>query len=310
MDERDGRAGGGDAKRRRGREYLCAWTDGEEPQWVAAKYLKGAPALKEWENQEEEEPEIFDSPAILEEKCKSLANLVRNARKTSILLGAGISAPILPTFRGKHGLWTKEAHLNRKANAKVSDGLQPTLAHFGLVALEKAGFVHHVASQNYDDLSNRSGFPESKLSELHGNIFAETCDDCDAVFHRDFEVPMDDSLEHETGRTCEECGGTLRDSIVHFGEGLPARAIAIAKEKFNESDLTIVLGSSLNVEPAASLPFRKKTRSKTKCSSSCIVNLQSTNYDSEADLIIHGTCNQVVDAIAKDLLGNHWNRPT
>jgi len=288
-------------------EYLCAWTDGGEPQWVAVKYLKGTPALEEWENQDEEEPEIFDSPAVLAEKCKSMANLVRNAKKTSILLGAGISAPILPTFRGKHGLWTKAAHLNKKAEAKVSDGLQPTLAHFGLVALEQAGFVHYVATQNYDDLNSRSGFSESKLSELHGNIFTETCDNCYNVFHREFEVPKDDSLEHETGRTCEECGGILRDSIIHFGEDLPVPAIARAQVKFAESDLTIVLGSSLNVEPAASLPFRKNKRSK-KDFSSCIVNLQPTGYDSQADLIIHGTCDRVVDAIVRDLLGKDWSR--
>mmetsp|Transcript_20669 Transcript_20669/g.50765 ORF Transcript_20669/g.50765 Transcript_20669/m.50765 type:complete len:336 (+) Transcript_20669:152-1159(+) len=309
LDER-GNDNGKKKKRKQTHEYLCAWTDGQEPQWVAAKYLKGTLALEEWENQEEEEPEIFDSPEVLTEKCHSLAQLIQNAKRTSILLGAGISAPILPTFRGKHGLWTKGAHHNKKANAKVSDGLQPTLAHEGLVALEKAGFIYYKATQNYDDLSSRSHFPAHKLSELHGNIFTETCDDCHKVFHRDFEVPKDDSVDHETGRHCEDCGGILRDSIIHFEENLPERALTTAMNKFAESDLTIVLGSSLKVEPAASLPFRgrKRTRSNRvyRDVKACIVNLQPTGYDSQADLIIHGTCDQVIDAVAKELLGSNW----
>ncbi|CAJ1952699.1 unnamed protein product [Cylindrotheca closterium] len=309
----DERGGNGKQKTKQQHEYLCAWADGnEEPQWVAAKHLKGTIALEEWEDQEDEEPEIFDPPAILAPKCYSLAQLVQTAKRTSILLGAGISAPILPTFRGQHGLWTKNAHKNTKADAKVSDGLQPTLAHEGLVALEKAGFIHYVATQNYDDLSSRSGFPEHKLSELHGNIFVETCDDCHKVFHRDFEVPKDDSLEHETGRHCEDCGGILRDSIIHFEEDLPEPSLTKAMNKFAESDLIIVVGSSLKVEPAAGLPFSNKHTTTTTRQSSkrdvntCIVNLQPTGYDSQADLIIHGTCDQVIDAVAKELLGNNW----
>ena len=302
LDER-----GNDSKKKQKREYLCSWTDGQDPQWVAAKYLKGTPALEEWEDQQDEKPEILDPPVVLATKTQDLIQLVKHAKRTSILLGAGISAPVLPTFRGKHGLWTKKAHLNDKADAKVSDGLQPTLAHYGLVALEKAGYIHYVATQNYDDLSIRSGFPENKLSELHGNIFTETCDDCHKVFHRDFEVPKDDSDDHSTGRKCEECGGILRDSIIHFSEDLPEPALTRAMKAFAKSDLTIVLGSSLHVEPAAGLPFSGKQRTRTKRDfKACIVNLQSTGYDSEADLIIHGTCDAVIDAVAKELIGENW----
>jgi len=303
----------GKKKKKQKHEYLCAWTDGQEPQWVAALYLKGTPALEEWKDKEDEEPEIFDAPSVLSEKIQELTQFLKTAKRTSILLGAGMSAPILPTFRGKDGLWTKNAHLNSKIDAKVSDGLQPTLAHYGLVALEKAGYLHHVSTQNYDDLSSRSGFPGAKLSELHGNIFTETCDDCHKTYHRDFEVPKDDSEDHSTGRSCGDCGGILRDSIIHFKEDLPEEDLSLAKKCFAESDLTIVLGSSLRVEPAAGLPFRKKKRkiagqSRKQDVTACIVNLQHTPYDSWADLIIHGTCNQVMDAVAKELLGEKWRQ--
>mmetsp|Transcript_18612 Transcript_18612/g.26268 ORF Transcript_18612/g.26268 Transcript_18612/m.26268 type:complete len:359 (+) Transcript_18612:34-1110(+) len=288
-------------------EYLCAWTDGQEPQWVDAKYLKGTPALEEWQYQEDEEPEEFDAPPILEEKCQTLANLLQQSKRPCFLLGAGISAPALPTFRGKNGLWTKNAHKNEKQDAKPSTS-QPTLAHRGLVALEKIGKVHWVTTQNYDDLSARSGFPTAKLSELHGNIFTETCDDCHTVFHRDFEVPLDTSENHETGRNCEKCQGVLRDSIIHFEEDLPWHDLKMSNAKFVGSDLTVVLGSSLQVEPAASLPFRSKRRNRrNKDIKSVIVNLQKTPYDDEADLLIRGTCDDVIDKIAKQILGESWD---
>ena len=101
-----------------------------------------------------------------------------------------------------------------KSNAR--DGLpQPTTAHRCLVDLEKAGHVYWCASQNYDNLSKRSGFPPEKTSELHGNIYKEHCRDCGSVYFRDFEVELSTSTDHETGRTCEKCGGDLFDNIVH-----------------------------------------------------------------------------------------------
>mmetsp|Transcript_12989 Transcript_12989/g.17092 ORF Transcript_12989/g.17092 Transcript_12989/m.17092 type:complete len:349 (+) Transcript_12989:141-1187(+) len=299
-------------KKQKIKEYLCAWTDGENPQWVDAKYLKGTPALEDWTEAENDEPEEFDKPEVLQQKCQQLANLLQHAKRPTFMLGAGISAPVLPTFRGKHGLWTKDAHLNQKANAKVSDDLvAPTLAHRGLAALERSGYVYWVATQNYDDLSLRSGFPASKLSELHGNIFTETCEDCHKIFRRDFEVPLDESQNHETGRTCDKCHGTLRDNIVHFEEALPWHELKMANAKFVGSDLTIVLGSSLNVEPAASLPFKSKRRRSSRTTQRanhvCIVNLQKTPYDDEADLLIRGTCDNVIDVIAKELIGESWD---
>lgn len=77
-------------------------------------------------------------------------------------------------------------------------------------------------TQKYDNLSSKSGFPQSKLSELHGNIFVETCEKCGHVYHQDFEVLLHTAKDHETGRTCEPdgCNGVLKDNIVHFDEEL------------------------------------------------------------------------------------------
>jgi hypothetical protein len=169
------------------KKYLCAWMDGAEPQWVDAKHLQGTVALEEWEEACEVVPELFDSEEEIARKCSLLADWWRSSQRTSILVGAGISASVLPTFRGQGGLWTKSAGaMTKKSNPSATARPQPTLSHTLLSTLEKAGRVNFVASQNYDDLFR--DFPQSKLAELHGNIYTETCRGCSKVHHRDFEV--------------------------------------------------------------------------------------------------------------------------
>lgn len=169
------------------KKYLCAWMDGAEPQWVEAKYLKGTVALEEWEESCEVVPELFDSEEEIARKCAVLAEWWGSSQRTAILVGAGISASVLPTFRGQGGLWTKSAApMAKKSNAAACSRPQPTLSHSLLATLEKAGRLNFVASQNYDDLFRE--FPKSKLAELHGNIYTETCRSCGEIYHRDFEV--------------------------------------------------------------------------------------------------------------------------
>ena len=264
---------------------------------------------------EEELPEIHDTDAVLAEKCSVLCELMEDAKRVSWLLGAGISASQLPTFRGRNGLWTSTADQNDLANANVSDA-KPTLAHRALVALRKKreGLAYHVATMNIDDLSFSSGFPDdsSTLSEMHGNLFKEKCTKCGRVYRRDFLVSQYDNSptptqKRETGRLCEnqKCRTEpLVDSIVYFGEALPRTAKNIAFTKFRSSCLRVVLGSSLRVEPVNEYPFLNDQK-KTK--KSCIVGLQATPKDDEATLVIRGTCDEVMNAVAKHFLGGDWD---
>ncbi len=97
------------------------------------------------------------------------------------------------------------------------------------------------------------------------------------------------------------------DNIVHFSEALPWGALTMANAKFVGADFTLVLGSSLRVEPAAGLPFKAKRRARrvegepprVRC---VIVNLQPTPRDAEADLVIHARCEEVLNAIARALV--------
>lgn len=290
--------------------------DGAKPQWVGAEHLANTAALDTWENGDEDIDEQPDPPEVVRVKCDQLVEWLRHAKRPCFMLGAGISASVLPTFRGAGGLWTKSAGSRIPENAPALGGLPiPTLAHRGLVALEKVGKVNWVATQNYDNLSVRSGFPEKKLSELHGNIYTEHCPQCQLVFRRGFEVELPTATHHETGRHCPDCGDELRDNIVHFGEDLPFHQLKMANAKFVGTDLAIVLGSSLQVEPAASLPFRAKRRYRDTSSArprpkSVVVNLQPTPNDGEADLVIRATCDEVIERLATEFLGADWDAET
>ena len=157
--------------------------------------------------------------------------------------------------------------------------------------------MYWLATQNYDGLSLRSGFPDNKLSELHGNIFVETCPKCLIRYTREFEVPLESSTNHETGRDCDDsdCDGKLCDTIVHFDQSLPWKELSITNANFSGADLTIVLGSSLRVNPAADLPFKSKRRKRfPPKTQAVIVNLQPTPRDDEADLVIRATCDEVI----------------
>ncbi len=131
------------------KKYLVSWMDGAEPEWVDATHLDGTEALDDWENAEDEIPEEHDHPDQVAAKCAQLATWLGEAKRPVYLLGAGISASVLPTFRGKGGLWTKNATTVKKTSASSSSSSSsssshlpsPTVAHEALVALEKVTFV-------------------------------------------------------------------------------------------------------------------------------------------------------------------------
>lgn len=100
-----------------------------------------------------------------------------------------------------------------------------------------------------------------------------------------FEKSIND---HRTGRKCSRCDGILHDTIVNFGEDLPKRAFSRAHDNAKKADLCLVLGSSLRVQPANSIPEivarpSRKTKNKNKL---VICNLQTTPLDNDAHMLI------------------------
>ena len=87
------------------------------------------------------------------------------------------------------------------------------------IALERAGKLRYLITQNVDGLDQRAGFPRGKMAVLHGCVFEEKCEDCAKIFFRDDDVGT--ISFQPTGRRCEACGGVLRDMLLDWEDPLP-----------------------------------------------------------------------------------------
>ncbi|KAK1707530.1 hypothetical protein CaCOL14_011546 [Colletotrichum acutatum] len=236
----------------------------------------------------EAEPERREALDILDAKASQLVELIKKSKHFIAFTGAGISTSAgIPDFRGPEGAWTLRAQ-GRQRTGKTTSTLQaiPTKTHMALVELQDRGILKYLVNQNCDGLHRKSGILPEKISELHGNSNREYCKDCGKEFLRDFRAvaTYEKSIrDHRTGRKCPLCNGTLLDTIINFGEYLPAEPLALARSNARKADLCLALGSSLTVPPACTIPetVGKKKRTKTYPNGGTLVicNLQSTPLD-------------------------------
>lgn len=243
-------------------------------------------------------PEKFDPPDVVHNKVFELAQWIESSKHVVIHTGAGISTSAgIPDFRGPNGVWTLEQRGERPTFSVTFESAIPTLTHRALVALEAAGYVKYIITQNVDGLHLRSGFPRNRLSELHGNMFVEECNKCGVQYvNKMAVVTMGMKL---TGNSCTQskcrgrCRGKLQDTILDWEHALPDRDLRLADEHARKADLSICLGTSLQIVPSGNLPLATK-RNGGKLA---IVNLQPTKHDKKANLKI----NAYVDDVMKHL---------
>lgn len=210
--------------------------------------------------------------------------------------GAGISTPSgIPDFRSKDtGLWEKydpvsvASYSAWKTNPRrffdwliplilKSLEAQPNAAHLALAKLEESARIKAVITQNIDGLHQRSG--SKNIVELHGSCSKFECLQCGKEFGLIEIKPL---LEKNEMPRCKICGQVLKPGIVLFEELLPQDAFSIGEEYCRKTDLILVIGSSLNVMPAASLPLTAvKNGAKM-----VINNFSATPYDSIADVVV------------------------
>ncbi|KAK1623678.1 NAD-dependent deacetylase sirtuin-7 [Colletotrichum phormii] len=236
----------------------------------------------------EAEAERREALDILDAKASRLVEQIKKSKHFIAFTGAGISTSAgIPDFRGPEGAWTLRAQ-GRQRTGKTTSTLQtiPTKTHMALVELQDRGILKYLVSQNCDGLHRKSGILPEKSSELHGNSNREYCKDCGKEYLRDFRAVATYEKtvhDHRTGRKCAVCNGTLLDTIINFGEYLPAEPLALARSNARKADLCLALGSSLTVPPACTIPdtVGKKKRTKTNPAGGTLVicNLQSTPLD-------------------------------
>jgi NAD-dependent deacetylase len=233
------------------------------------------------------------------------AALLRQSRSGIAFTGAGVSVESgIPHFRGEGGLWTKfdpykVAHIDtfRKdpaqywtysLNHRRTDA-EPNPAHRALAELEQMGHLRAVITQNTDGLHQKAG--SRQVIELHGSSHAVVCLDCEARFPRD---EVDRMNREHCPPNCPTCGGGfLKPTVVLFGEALPMPALREAQSLAMTADVVLVVGSSLQVYPAAGIPRLAREHGAEVC----IVNAEATPFDELAKVVIQSKAGEVLPEI-------------
>lgn len=255
-------------------------------------------------------------PDQVERACREAARIIGRARTAVAFTGAGISVPSgIPDFRSSGGLWTRydpmrvaSAQALRENPAEVWDFLlaaedvfgpaRPNPAHQALARMEAAGRIAAVITQNIDGLHQAAG--SVNVVEFHGSAARYYCASCRAQADR-----AETMARARSGGppacppACRECGGPLRPDIVFFGEAIPDEALAAANRLAVQADVAVIAGTSGEVAPANTWPWRIK-----RAGGSVIeINLGHTAFEGLADVRLDAPVEHVLPRIAEFLEG-------
>jgi NAD-dependent deacetylase len=251
----------------------------------------------------------------MDSRERQLASRIARSQKVVVFTGAGISTESgIPDFRSPGGLWsqynpedfTYQRFLSSKeARVKywqmsttlyeILKKAKPNAAHRAVAELERLGKLDCVITQNIDGLHQAAGIDPHKVIELHGTALAVKCLQCDLFYERD---PIQERISAgEEDPRCDTCGGLLKPATISFGQSMPEKETREAFRRAEASDLFLVVGSSLVVQPAASLPLVAKEAGAFLA----IVNRDPTPQDSLADTVIYGNAGPVLSRVVEDL---------
>jgi NAD-dependent deacetylase len=228
-----------------------------------------------------------------------LRGLINQSNRMVIFTGAGVSTESgIPDFRSPGGFWTTNKPIEysdflaskemrreswrRKVAAETEwGGANPNRGHRAIAHLIRRGKASCVITQNIDGLHQRSGVPDEKVIELHGNGTYAVCLRCG----RRYELrPILEAFKlTEEPPVCEDCGGHIKTGTVSFGQPMPADAMREAQLETESADLFLAAGSSLVVYPAAWFPAYAK-----ECGARLVIlNREPTGLDDVADLVLN-----------------------
>lgn len=230
-----------------------------------------------------------------EDELRFAAQAIHEAESTVAMTGAGVStASGIPDFRGDDGLWEThdpaDFHISRfetspgefwrdrlelHEDIHSNGAIEPNAAHEALADLESRDTLEAVITQNIDGLHEDAGSED--VIEIHGSSERVVCRDCG---QRTAAAPVRERVrEGETPPRCRACNGVLKPDIVLFGEQLPDHAFYKAHALAEQADVFLVVGSSLSVEPAASLPETAADHGATMI----LVNIDRTPFSGRAE---------------------------
>lgn len=237
--------------------------------------------------------------------------LLTESRQTVVFSGAGISTESgVPDFRSPGGLWSRlrpidfqeflasdaarrEAWRRKFELDDAIGAVRPNTGHRAVARLVVSGRVSHVITQNIDGLHQASGVPADRIVELHGNGTYAACLTC----HKRYELAdIRVGFAADGAAPVCACGGYVKSATVSFGQPMPLHAMRMAEAATLACELFVVVGSSLQVYPAAGLPELARRHGARLL----IINREPTPLDAIADLVLHAESGPTLAALATD----------
>lgn len=250
----------------------------------------------------------------------ALAQMISDGRKITFFQGAGISTGAgIPDFRSpKTGLYANLAQYNLPYPEAVFDidyfeenplpfytlahelypgKFKPTKFHYFQKLLQDRGQIKRVYTQNIDTLERIAGIKDELIVEAHGSFASNHCIKCNKEMDNDTIVKHMHKEYNEDGIPRCSCGGLVKPDITFFGEGLPSKFFDLWEEDGDDVDLAIVVGTSLQVYPFASLP-EEVGKDATRV---LINNTRVGNFKRKLDILIIDNVDKVIEDLVERL---------
>ena len=251
----------------------------------------------------------------MKKQIEQIARWITASKRVVIFSGAGLSTESgIPDFRSPGGVWDRynpeDFYFQNFLTSEVSrekywqmatemyepmNKAEPNQAHLAIVEIERLGKLDCVITQNIDGLHFKAGNSAEKVIELHGTAMHVSCLHCQRRYNR--EAIQERIKQGVKAPTCDDCGGPLKPATISFGQAMPEKETQEAYHRSSQCDLFMVIGSSLVVHPAASMPLTAK-QSGAKL---VIINRDPTPCDDMADIVVHDQAGPTLDAILKRL---------
>jgi len=249
----------------------------------------------------------------MEDLIERVAELIVNSRRVVVFTGAGASTESgIADFRSPGGVWDKydpedfyfqKFLTSEESRAKYWQmstemyeslrNAKPNRVHLAIAELERLGKLDCVITQNIDGLHHKAGNSREKIIELHGTALSVSCLSCRRRYDRD-EIQERIRRGVKVPR-CDDCGGLLKSDTISFGQAMPERETNEASRRSFDSDLFVVVGSSLVVQPAAHMPLQAKQGGAKLV----IINREATSHDGYADVVINGPAGETMARIVE-----------
>ena len=245
------------------------------------------------------------------QRIKQAVNLIKDVKRITALTGAGISTESgISDFRSPGGVWdrhrvvtfqeflaSRDARMEYwKMKKELFDEMKdarPNKAHLALAELERNGKLDCLITQNIDGLHQDAG--SSNVIEVHGTNRKALCLKCGKTW------PIEEiQAVLETGNLeprCDACNGFVKPATISFGQEMPEKEMIMAYDCASRCDLLLMIGSSLQVEPAASIP-REAHRAGAKL---IFINRTETPWDSLATILFRENAGEVLTELVAGL---------